>query len=323
MPEDSSPPPTKPDTALPSLQAARFGKSPPPLFPVNRPPKPLKESLDPIQAPAKPNSRKNPDQLGAPAEAGWLVALKAFGVFIGTFAVVFFLFESPALMKRLTYILTHLTSQDSPGSLAYLPKLQDRPVLLTDIKNRPQDYLEPSAQLAGYSLADLGDDQLLIPKIEVKVPIIWGTAADEPSMLDSLKKGVAHYGFSALPSDGRGKVFLSGHSSAALWDPGQYKTVFANLDRLEIGDQLAVTFRGVVYLYQVTATSIVKPNDVAVLEPTEKPTLSLMTCVPVGTSRDRLVVEATLLSASANRPVSLPPPSLRDDPAAIFHYLTI
>lgn len=252
-------------------------------------------------------------------EPSWKLAVKAAAIFLTTFALVFGTLESPALSARAAYWFKNFRAKPTP-ELAFLPRLQDRAVTITEIKNRPQEFLDPNAQLAGYSLADLSDNTLLIPKISVKAPIIWGSAADEETMLANLQKGVVHYGFTALPSDGTGKVFISGHSSYTLWDPGQYKTVFANLDRLEIGDQLAVTYQGVVYIYQVFDKVVVKPQDISVLDQTSEPTLSLMTCVPVGTNLNRLVVTSRLVSASINQPVPLAPQELTD-PAAIFSYL--
>lgn len=246
--------------------------------------------------------------------------IKAVGVFAGTFILVFGILEGQALAARVSYYFTHLGTSQAPTELAFLPKLQDRAVTITDIKNRPQEYLDQSAQLAGYSLADLSDNQLLIPKISVNAPIIWGSAPDDATMLANLRQGVVHYGFTALPSDGKGKVFISGHSSSPLWDPGKYKTVFANLDRVEIGDQLALTYQGVVYLYAVTNKQVVKPTDTSVLDQTDEPTLALMTCVPVGTSLNRLIVTSELISTASSRPIPLAPQELTT-PEAIFHYL--
>lgn len=114
-------------------------------------------------------------------------------------------------------------------------------------------------------------------------------------MLENLQKGVAHYGGTDLPNPLTGNVFITGHSSYYWWDSGQYKTVFALLDQLKSGDQVALTYQQQVYVYQVYESLVVKPSQVDVLDTTERPILSLMTCTPVGTSLNRLIVRANLV----------------------------
>lgn len=308
-PEKTPVEPPQDTTQSLSLHALTYSKAEIPT-PPSTPPIPDEEELaqEPVFAPST-------------SEPRWRILAKAIGVFLITFIIIFAGLEGPALTSRVSYYFQHLGGNNEPvTNLAFLPRLQDRAVSITEIKDRPQEYLDPSAQLAGYGLSDLGDDQLLVPKISVKVPIVWGSDSDEGTMLTNLQKGVVHYGFTALPNDGRGNVFLSGHSSYLLWDPGQYKTVFANLDRLETGDQLALTYQGIVYIYEVTGKQVVKPDNLSVLDQTDEPTLSLMTCVPVGTSLNRLVVTSKLVTAASNRPIPLAPQELTD-PAALFHYL--
>lgn len=259
------------------------------------------------------------DEMGRPSEARWLIYLKTVGVFGLVFCLVLVALVGPAWYRRVSYTLK-TDSVQAPQQLAYLPKLQEAPIQLLQLKDKPADYFDTNVQIPGYSLADLGDNQLLIPKIQVKVPIVWGSEADEASILTSLQRGVAHYGFTAYPDQGQGNVFLSGHSSYFFWDKGQYKTIFANLDRLVAGDQVAVTYHETVYIYQVREKKVVKPTDFDVTNATATPTLSLMTCVPVGTNLNRLVVQADLISAAPTIPVRATPASLKNAPS-IFSYL--
>lgn len=321
MPDDSMTPPISsenepaaPDTL--SLHAARFGKNQPyfDVGPISQAP-PTEETTPSITVAPPPAGRaKRP-------EPGWLTGIKAAAVFCLAFAVFFILLQAPAYYQRIHYQLTHLgKANQTRTTFTQLPILQDKPVTLSDIKTDPSQYTNSGA-FAGYSLADLGDNMLLIPQISVKAPIIWGSPADETTVLANLQNGVVQYGFTALPSDGQGNVFIAGHSSYLIWDKGKYKDVFANLDRLTVGDQIAVTYKGLVYIYQMTGSKVVKPTDLSVLAQTPNPTLTLMTCVPVGTSKNRLIVSFKLVSANPTTPIELPPPS-NVDPAAIFHYLS-
>lgn len=143
---------------------------------------------------------------------------------------------------------------------------------------------------------DLGvtENVLVVPKLSIRAPIIWNSSSVEKVMLGNLQHGVAHYGFTALPNADGGNVFITGHSSYYWWDPGQYKTVFALLDQLSTGDQAIIQFQDVIYVYQLRDERVVAPSDLSVTDPTKEPILSLMTCVPVGTSLRRLVARFDL-----------------------------
>lgn len=140
-----------------------------------------------------------------------------------------------------------------------------------------------------------------IPSIKVKAPIIM----DEQSYIEwkvqkALQKGVVHYGQTAVPGQ-RGNVVILGHSSGQPWAPGDYKFVFTLLDKLQKGDTIHLNYQGTRYTYTVADSTVVKPDDVSVLKPTDKPTLSLITCTPVGTSKNRLVVHAVQTSPTIDQ----------------------
>jgi LPXTG-site transpeptidase (sortase) family protein len=119
-------------------------------------------------------------------------------------------------------------------------------------------------------------------------------------MLANLQKGVAHYGFTSTPNEQNGNVFITGHSSFYWWDKGKYKTVFATISELVPGDQLFIQFQNKIFVYEMTDKVTVSPSDVSVTDPTPTPTLSLMTCVPVGTALNRLVVRSKLIRTYAS-----------------------
>jgi sortase A len=137
---------------------------------------------------------------------------------------------------------------------------------------------------------------LEVPSINAKAPIV----VDEPSYTEwkvqlALRRGVVHYGQTAQPGQ-KGNMVILGHSSGQLWAPGGYKFVFTLLDKVKAGDKINVDYKGTKYTYQVTDTVIVAPDDLSILNQTSTPTLSLVTCTPVGTSKSRLVVHAKQIS---------------------------
>ena len=147
-------------------------------------------------------------------------------------------------------------------------------------------------------LTNLSNNDLFIPKINKIVPIIWNSGTDENALLINLEQGLVHYTGTSLPSEGSGPVFIVGHSSYYWWNKGLYKTVFANLDKLETNDEIFLAYQDIVYIYRVTDKVIVKPDQTEVMNQKSGGSLALMTCWPTGTSLKRLVVFATEISPS-------------------------
>jgi sortase A len=139
------------------------------------------------------------------------------------------------------------------------------------------------------------EPRLIIPKINVDVPVIYGVGYDHDSQMAAMAKGVAHFaipGADSVPGQ-LGNVVLSGHSSNDLFDPGDYKFIFAQLDKLQPGDTIFVHYNSIRYTYTITKKQVVKPTNVqALLGMDTKPYLTLITCTPLGTALNRLLVTA-------------------------------
>lgn len=149
------------------------------------------------------------------------------------------------------------------------------------------------------SLAVSKDPVLIIPKINVNVPVIYNVTPDQTSQLKAMESGLAWFGIPGANSKpGQiGNTVLSGHSSNDFTDGGKYKFVFALLDRLEKGDIFYVHYNGTRYTYNVTKIRVVKPNDVKSLQNgTTKPEVTLLTCTPLGTALNRLLVTGEQIS---------------------------
>ncbi len=151
-----------------------------------------------------------------------------------------------------------------------------------------------------------------IPSIGVNAPVIFSeTTTVEWRIQIALRSGTVHYGTTAVPGQNTGNVVIIGHSSGQPWAPGDYKWVFTLLNQVKVGDQIQINYQGIPYIYQVTDTRVISPDDTSVLNQTDSPTLSLITCTPVGTSKNRLVVHAKQISpapAEATAPVVVSKP---------------
>lgn len=153
------------------------------------------------------------------------------------------------------------------------------------------------------------DPRLIIPKINVDVPAVYGIGPDHDSQMKAMESGVAHFaipGANSRPGE-IGNTVLSGHSSNDLFDGGDYKFIFAQLDKLSIGDTIYTNYEGVRYSYIITKKEVVKPTEVSKLVyPTDKPVMTLITCTPLGTSQNRLLVTAEQISPSPSEAKAAP-----------------
>jgi sortase A len=132
-----------------------------------------------------------------------------------------------------------------------------------------------------------------IPKIGLdhKV-IVEGVGREE------LRKGPGHVPSTVLPGQD-GTFGVSGHRTT-------YGAPFYRLNELAKGDTITVIIRDAIYSYTVTRTAIVRPTDTQVLDnvngPDGKPkaTITLTTCHPRYSARQRLIVFGDLSDTNIN-----------------------
>lgn len=150
----------------------------------------------------------------------------------------------------------------------------------------------PAGVLAGGSPVS----QLRIPSIGLDWTVVEGVEVPD------LKKGPGHFPETPLPGQ-LGNAAIAGHRTT-------YGAPFFDLDKVQLGDLIEVDTLAGAYTYQVTGSSVVKPSEYAAVIPTIDPntaTLTLATCTPAYTARDRLIIVAALvpeLSAQVYRPSS-------------------
>lgn len=143
------------------------------------------------------------------------------------------------------------------------------------------------------------EPRLLIPKLNIDVPIRFDVALDD--VMAAMNNGVAHYrisGASAYPGE-IGNFIITGHSAGDIYSSNPYKYIFSGLERLEDGDLIYVNYDSIRYTYKVVKKQIVEPTNVqSLVVQTSKPLVTLVTCTPVGTSRYRLLVTGEQISPS-------------------------
>lgn len=121
-----------------------------------------------------------------------------------------------------------------------------------------------------------------IPKIGLEAVIFSGV---DPQ---TLRKGPGHMPWTPLPGQ-PGNAVISGHRTT-------YGRPFFDLDLLEPGDTIEVETVIGVHIYEVREIIIVAPTDVWVTNPRPGAWLTLTTCNPKFSARERLIVFAELVS---------------------------
>jgi sortase A len=149
------------------------------------------------------------------------------------------------------------------------------------------------------------DPKLIIPKINVEAPVVYGISSlVEKDVQTALKDGVVHYplpGASSVPGQ-LGNTVVLGHSSHDVFDSGAYKFVFVQLDRLEKGDTFYLNYLGTRYTYSVTSKEVINPSEVTKLsrDASSAPMATLVTCTPPGTAYQRLAVYGEQISPATS-----------------------
>jgi len=125
----------------------------------------------------------------------------------------------------------------------------------------------------------------------IQIPTIWDSAA--PVVLgdgwEQLKRGVGQHLGTANPGE-VGNVVLSAHNDI-------FGELFRDLDQLKPGDEIVLSTGVQDFTYKVTGFRIVKPTEVSVMEPTTRPTVTLISCYPYLIDSERIVVFAELVDS--------------------------
>lgn len=124
--------------------------------------------------------------------------------------------------------------------------------------------------------------RLEIPSIGVDRYVVAGVDKSD------LKKGPGHYPETPLPGQ-LGNAAIAGHRTT-------YGQPFYDIDQVTPGDEIIVTTPAGRFVYIATGQQIVGPNDYEVVATTDPTiaTLTLTSCHPRYTARDRIVITSEL-----------------------------
>ncbi|XZL27557.1 class D sortase [Clostridium perfringens] len=121
---------------------------------------------------------------------------------------------------------------------------------------------------------------LNIPKINLEIGIIEGVRYED------IKYVVGHFPGSPMPGE-KGNFSIAGHRISYF---GQ---AFKDIDKLEKGDKVKVTYNGKEYTYEVTDMYEVTPDETEALNPTKDATITIVTCTT--DAKNRVIVKGKLV----------------------------
>jgi sortase A len=231
--------------------------------PIARPPRPAhlrSEALAPVPLPVTGNDPLS-RLVGLLRSRPWArmaLTTVSVGLLVGAIAMVGYPFYTNLLQDRIQSRL-------------------DRQIASPELR---QAYLDRNIGI-GDSLT-----RIVIPDIDVDVVVVEGTTAS------ALRAGAGHYPDTPLPCE-IGNVGIAGHRTT-------YGRPFHNLDLLKPGMEITLQTPIGECTYEITEEPFaVSPKDVGVVANTpDEATLTLTTCHPKGSARQRLIVKATMVTSN-------------------------
>ena len=123
-------------------------------------------------------------------------------------------------------------------------------------------------------------DRLAIPVAKINMPLF------QSDNIDVLFKGGWLFPGTSTPEK-IGNTVIFGHRFRYL---PPISNTFYHLDEVKIGDSFTITWENKTYNYRVSEVKIIEPTDLSVIQTTTDSRVTLITCAPLFSTKQRLVV---------------------------------
>lgn len=154
---------------------------------------------------------------------------------------------------------------------------------------------------------------LVIPTEGIVTPInnyAMGSAEYEEGLngqggsTNGLINGVQHFPGTAMPGQ-KGNSFIYGHSSDYAYKQGMYNTIFRTLPQVDAGEEVWAYVRQADgsykrFVYRVSQSYKTDKYDTGTLLPGNGKSMTLSTCVPIGSDAERWIVRAELVGGETS-----------------------
>lgn len=169
-----------------------------------------------------------------------------------------------------------------------------------DIPEEPEVHLSAS-ELDQWDISRAWS--IAIPSLGIRAPVLlpsmknWSSRAWdmlEEQMQVGLNHGAVAYPHSSGPGR-KGNLIIAGHSSPPTESArnSEFGSLFSLLPSINIGEEISIVTNGSPVKYRVEEKTVVSPQTTSILEQQhDESILKLITCFPVGTTRDRMIILA-------------------------------
>lgn len=209
--------------------------------------------------------------------------------FIATFFIIypyssdikiFFYRINPINISKntISYIFTELSEEELSKEL--LKQNSDEQSLEHLTQDQIDNFIDKHGDL--YTVEDK-NTILIIDSVNIRGKVVDGTDAQ------SLDRGFWFYPLSH-PFGEKGKSIIIAHRFQYI--PPRTDT-FYNLDKVQIGDKIKIQQNDIQYIYRVTNIQVIEKDNLEILKQNKaRNTLLLITCTPLWTADQRLVITA-------------------------------
>lgn len=138
-------------------------------------------------------------------------------------------------------------------------------------------------------------NSIAIDSYKLSIPRLKIENAEVGTKDYDLNRHLVQYFGTSIPGE-NGTAVIFGHSTLPqLFDPKNYKTIFATLHTLKIGDEIIATVSDISRKYKVFSITITSPEDTNILSQSyDSSYITLVTCTPPGTVWKRLIIRAAI-----------------------------
>jgi sortase A len=174
------------------------------------------------------------------------------------------------------------TEEDAPVLEALPTTTTSAEVTTTTVASVSTPIAPPINPRAAEAIVKIGEIQ--IPKIGLVHPVFEGVT------LTVIDHGPGHWPGSAVPGQLGNSVF-AGHRVT-------HSHPFRRINELVPGDEIIFKTQNGTFTYKMTASQVVSPKDVHIINPTTDATVTLFACHPPGSARQRYVVRGAFVSSA-------------------------
>jgi LPXTG-site transpeptidase (sortase) family protein len=222
------------------------------------------------------------------------IVLYIFGYVIFNWTDVSWIFNYKAV-GGLTYDFFNPYSEKDVLANYYENQALPAPTIVEKVRIQENEVIEKSLLENVKFEISAKENILEIPKILVSTEIVFPQTKDINTLYKLLDSGVIYYPDSVLPTE-TGQITILGHSAPPGWPKIKHDTVFSNLDKLNIGDEIYLNINKRKYTYIIRDKKIIdKGQEIDNSLTNNTNVIVLVSCYPPGKDYKRIVVFGEIL----------------------------